>query len=156
MKHAWLGWAVTMLALGSLAIAQTVEERENLVTKELKGFKFKVPADWPVEDRNGQVGPVPVEEYLSKKFIAVSARLADIETRLTAVETRLADAEQKSTSGTAADQRLSTLEQRLTNVEHSVNDKGRAARELKDQIDALGPRAAPAAGDLVPKQVEEP
>ena len=159
MKHVWLGWVIVAWCVTSPAMAQTaqtVEEKENLVTKELKGFKFKVPADWPVEDRDGQVGPVPVEEYLAKKFSAVSARFDAVEKQLAALETRVGEVERRPTTPATLEQRINVVEQRVTAVEHGQNDQGRTVEDLKGKVNTLNERSArPVEGDLVPQQAED-
>lgn len=69
---------------------------DELVVKQKKGLQFKLPADWPIEERDGLVSPIPIEEYLSRKFTAVNARLealhkaiGDLQTRMYAVEQEL-------------------------------------------------------------------
>lgn len=154
MKHAWRGWGIIALGLCVPSIAVAGEE---LVTKEMKGFRFQVPADWPVEERAGKVGPVPVEEYLSKKFTAVTASMTELEKRVAAAEGRVAEMEKKASAAAALEPRVSTVEQRVVTMERAHNDQGRAVQELKGQLAAMGQRPSPAAPtDLVPQQVEEP
>ena len=70
------------------------EPQGDVVLKESKGLKFKVPADWPVEERDGGVGPIPAEEYMSRKFSAVATQIETLERRLSALEKRLSVLEQ--------------------------------------------------------------
>jgi len=158
MKRAWLvplGLATLTSAwlLAAPTANSPAEPGEDLVTKEIKGFKFKVPADWPVEERGGTVAPIPTEEYLSKKFSAVTARFEAAEKRLTTLDTKQATLEQQVG---ALDKRLGTVDQRLTTVEHTQGGQGHALQVLQEQANATTAAApAPAAtptGDLVPRE----
>ena len=153
MKRAWLVpltlacvtsvWLLTIPTAGSPTVPG-----EDLVTKEAKGFKFKVPADWPVEERGGTVAPIPVEEYLSKKFSAVTTRFEAVEKRLTALDTKQTDLESRLS---ALDKRLSVVDQRLTTVERTQGDHTHALQVLQEQ--AKPPAAAEnPTGDLVPRE----
>lgn len=146
------GWLLTAPTAGSSAAPG-----EELVTKEVKGLKFKVPADWAVEERGGMVAPVPVEEYLSKKFSAAAARFDAVENRLGAVEAKQAELEQKAG---ALDKRVGTLEPRLAAVEQAQGDQGLALRALEEQARQPAPAPEDAApefvtGDLVPREDAE-
>ena len=145
-------WLLTAPTAGSSAAPG-----EELVIKEVKGLKFKVPADWTVEERGGMIAPVPVEEYLSKKFSAAAARFDAAEKRLAALETKQAEFEQKLG---ALDKRVGTLEPRLLAVEQVQGDQGRALRALEAQVQSPAPAPADAApesvtGDLVPREESE-
>lgn len=162
MKRAWL----IPLALASLASAwlltaptagSSAAPGEELMTKEVKGLKFKVPADWAVEERGGTIAPIPVEEYLSKKFSTVTARFDAVDKRLGALETKQAELEQKAG---ALDKRLGTLEPRLGTLERIQGDQVRALQAFEER--ARQPAPAPAnavlesaTGDLVPREDTE-
>jgi peptidoglycan hydrolase CwlO-like protein len=64
------------LMITSLRSAST--EEDNKVKRVEKGLRFNVPEDWPVEERNGVVAPVPVEEYLESKFKDITSQLESI------------------------------------------------------------------------------
>jgi hypothetical protein len=82
--------AAAGLLLGPGASAETLSSSENpTVRKTQSGLHFQVPADWPIEERGGIVGPIPIEEYLGRKFSAVEARLRNLEQQLSAMEIRL-------------------------------------------------------------------
>lgn len=156
MKRAWLvplgaAFLASAWLLAAPLANSPAEPGEDLVTKEVKGFKFKVPADWPVEERGGTVAPIPTEEYLSKKFSAASTRFEAAEKRLIALETKAAALEQQAG---ALDKRLGTVDQRLTTVEHAQGDQGHALQVLQEQAKAAPAPAASPTGDLVPR--EEP
>ena len=57
--------------------------------KTKDGLNFKVPPDWPIEERNGTVGPIPVEEYLAQKFSSLEKRIRGVEQQITSVELRV-------------------------------------------------------------------
>jgi len=95
------GWlAVAASAAWALAPAPggAAEKREaggGSVVKTEDGLRFKLPPDWPVEKRNGIVSPIPVEEYLSKKFSAVESRLQQLEQQVVAADLRLRTMEEE-------------------------------------------------------------
>ncbi len=66
------------------------------MSKTERGLHFKVPADWPVEERNGIVSPVPIEEYLSRKFSAITSRFNVLEERVNTLEKRLRASEKET------------------------------------------------------------
>jgi len=61
-----------------------------------EGLHFNLPADWPIERRNGVVGPIPVEEYIAQKFKALEARLQAMEQRFNGFDVRLRVLEEES------------------------------------------------------------
>jgi hypothetical protein len=69
----------------------TSAEEGALVTKEVEGLpgvRFKLPADWPIEVRGGVISPIPVEDYLARKFTAVNGRMKFLEERIQELEKR--------------------------------------------------------------------
>jgi hypothetical protein len=60
----------------------------ELVTKEFGGIFFKLPADWPIEVRDGVISPIPVEDYLARKFAVVNTQMKVLEERLQELEKR--------------------------------------------------------------------
>ena len=84
-----IGW----LALASNASIASAEDQNNqppsTVIKTNAGLNFNVPADWPIEKRNGVVGPIPIEEYLGRKFSALDSRLQSLERQASAMDLRL-------------------------------------------------------------------
>ena len=42
---------------------------------------FQVPPDWPIESRGGITAPIPIEEYLGRKFKAIEIQLQSLEQR---------------------------------------------------------------------------
>ncbi len=82
---AWLVtgcWVVPVWAADERPASSTVR-------KTAQGLHFNVPADWPIEERNGAVGPVPVEEYLSMKFKAIEGRLQAMDQQVGGLDLRL-------------------------------------------------------------------
>ena len=59
------------------------------VVKTKDGLHFNVPPDWPVEERNGVVGPIPAEEYMARKFSGMDSRLKTLEQQVAGFDLRL-------------------------------------------------------------------
>jgi methyl-accepting chemotaxis protein len=98
---------------------------EEATVKTQKGLKFQVPEDWPIEERNGVVAPIPIEEYLDIKF-------KDIVLQLDALKKDLADKFEK-------------LESDLEVVKSEALDKVAA---LGTRVDSLGEDAQGLSLDL--------
>ena len=99
------GFGVLFLVIGILGIARDLCAEDGIfkgytfnspkvVEKTVKGITFKVPADWPVEERNGEVAPIPVEEYVAGKLGGLEARLQALEQRFNGLDLRLRILEQ--------------------------------------------------------------
>ena len=73
------------------------------VPKTKERLHFTLPPDWPVEKRGGIVAPIPVEEYLAKRFKAIDERFSAMDERFKALAQQVADMER----------RLKHLEQRV-------------------------------------------
>jgi len=71
------------------------EAKEEMVIREEKGLRFKLPADWPIEERDGVVAPILVEDYLSRKFSVLNTKFESVEVRIDSLEKRLAALEQE-------------------------------------------------------------
>lgn len=82
-----LGGLVLASELAGQAIRAEEEPATTVVTRE--GLRFNLPADWPVEKRGGIVAPIPIEEYLARKFSALEKRLHEVEQRGAALELKL-------------------------------------------------------------------
>lgn len=74
----------------------TPKEAVKMVVKSQNGLQFTVPEDWPVEERAGVVGPIPVEEYLTGKLNQVNAKLHSLERQVTSFEVRMRVLEEAS------------------------------------------------------------
>ena len=74
---------------GPLAAEDSGKTEPATVRKTEANLHFQVPPDWPVEERGGIVGPIPIEEYLAKKFKLLEGRLQAIEQRLNGLDVRL-------------------------------------------------------------------
>lgn len=72
------------------------------VVKKKDGLRFNVPSDWPVEERNGAVGPIPIEEYLAKKFASLESRLRVLEQQVSSYDLRLRVLEESKKSSKSA------------------------------------------------------
>ena len=89
--------------------------------RTIKGIRFNVPEDWPIEERGGALGPIPVEEYVTLKFGQIGERFKTIEadqansfSTLSEVRTRLKKLEKKIED---MDERLIDLERWLKHGE---------------------------------------
>ena len=71
--------------------AETPSAKEPAATvrKTEEGLHFDVPPDWPIEKRGGVVGPIPIEEYLGRKFQALTSQLQALEQRFNGFDVRL-------------------------------------------------------------------
>lgn len=96
MMQPWVA-AIISCAVFSSASAWAAEEaskatqatQSQTVIKKKDGLRFNVPSDWPVEERNGAVGPIPIEEYLAKKFASLESRLRLLEQQVSSYDLRL-------------------------------------------------------------------
>jgi len=84
-------WSVLCISfIGSTAIAAEVADRQaKLVVKTYKGLSFRVPEDWPVEEIDGTVGPIPIEEYLHRKFEVVTEKMQKLESTVQGLDLRI-------------------------------------------------------------------
>lgn len=99
-------------------------EDQNKV-RSFKGLKFNVPDDWPIEERGGAVGPIPIEEYIAKKFSAIDSKFVEAEGKLINVKMRLDDIESRLDN---AEKTSSDIETRLNDLEQWL--KHGQARQL--------------------------
>ncbi len=84
----WLGLSL-MSAAGAPAARLAETEAPATVHKTREGLHFQVPEDWPIEKRNGVLGPIPIEEYLARKFSGIEHRLQELEKQTTGLDLRL-------------------------------------------------------------------
>ncbi len=105
-----------LLALGSRASPVRAEDRQEAVTvqKTKDGLHFNLPPDWPIEKRGGVLAPIPIEEYLARKFNAIDSRLQLLEQRLNGLDVRLRVLEEEA----------KTTRQRLRSVEPAAPSAG--------------------------------
>ena len=47
-----------------------------------KGIKFNVPPNWPIEEKGGGLAPMPVEDYVLKRFKEIEGQLKELEKSL--------------------------------------------------------------------------
>jgi len=77
-------FAAVFFGLTGAGFAQ--EEKENPTAENpvrvVGGVGFSVPADWPIERRNGATGPIPIEEYMALKFNKLEERISALEKKL--------------------------------------------------------------------------
>lgn len=74
--------ATIILSASCAGFAQEEKEAENPV-RVVSGVGFSVPADWPIERRNGATGPIPIEEYMALKFNKLEERISALESKMT-------------------------------------------------------------------------
>jgi hypothetical protein len=94
------------LLLACAAAPSWAEEPEATgepgVLQTKSGLHFRVPADWPIEERNGVVAPIPIEEYLTQKFATMDARIRMLEQQVSGYDLRLRVLEEANRSGGAS------------------------------------------------------
>ena len=88
-----VGGLLMLLLSGGVGRA---EDAPGTTRKTEDRLNFQLPPDWPVEKRNGIMAPIPVEEYLAKKFKALDSRLEYIEQRFNAFDIRLRALEEQN------------------------------------------------------------
>ena len=94
ISHSAFGFTVLLsvtcvLGWSPRALAEQANDQPVTVRKSEEGLHFEVPPDWPIEKRNGVVGPIPIEEYMGRKFQGVERRLQELEKQTTALDLRL-------------------------------------------------------------------
>ena len=101
----WLVIGVLLsLCSGMVGRAQAAEpepKADEGVIQTKSGLHFRVPADWPIEERNGVTAPVPIEEYVTKKFATLEARIRTLEQQLSGSDLRLRVLEEGQRTGAA-------------------------------------------------------
>ena len=98
-----IGWAA-QCPQRAWAVDPTTADTPQDVTVERTSERlhFKVPADWPIEKRGGVTAPIPIEEYLARKFKALEGSVQSMEQRVNGLDLRLRVVEEekkKQTSG---------------------------------------------------------
>lgn len=80
-----------MLVIAGMGLADAADERASskTVVKTKDGLHFNLPADWPVEKRDGVVAPIPMEEYLGRKFSTLENRVHLLEGQAGSLDLRL-------------------------------------------------------------------
>ena len=89
-------WVIVTAAAAPSVAAEDKSSDTATVQKTSDGLHFNVPPDWPIEKRNGVTGPIPIEEYLARKFKVLEARLQALEQRLSSLDIRLRVVEEES------------------------------------------------------------
>lgn len=104
------------MTLSCIAAAEDATLSDDTVTVRTEGaHRLLLPNDWPVEQKDGLVNPVPVEQYLGMKFERVASRLDEIMQRMAAMDQRLRHVEEAQT----------TLQARLRALEAQRQPEGR-------------------------------
>ena len=52
--------------------------------------------DWPIEEKNGVLGPIPIEEYLARKFSSADDRMKSLEEKVDFLDKKVRILEQES------------------------------------------------------------
>ena len=93
-----LVWLAIVLALSMGARSGWADEDyltdDELVIRTEGAHQLLLPKDWPVEDRETLLVPVPVESYLSMKFSQVRAQFKATQRQLESIDRRLRELEQ--------------------------------------------------------------
>jgi len=84
-----------VVIVGAVAFAQDADYGSATVRKTKNNLNFQVPPDWPIEERAGMVAPIPIEEYLARKFQNLDLRLRTIEQSLNGFDLRIRVLEEK-------------------------------------------------------------
>ncbi len=85
------GWTGAVLAAVLAAPAPSwatdgSAEEPATVEKTAERLRFKVPPDWPIEKRGGIMAPIPIEEYLARKFKTLDAAVQGLEQRVSGLD----------------------------------------------------------------------
>ena len=80
---------VALLSTMPPARAEEAKADDVTVTKTSEKLNFKVPPDWPIEKRGGVMAPIPIEEYLARKFAGISTQLQTLQERVNELDVRL-------------------------------------------------------------------
>ena len=75
---------------------QSTPVESPTVQKTAERLHFTVPPDWPIEKRGGVMAPIPIEEYLGRKFNAMESQLQSLEQRVNGFDLRLRALEEQS------------------------------------------------------------
>lgn len=71
---------IVMGAMTALFLGYALQARADDDPKRVeKGIRFNVPPDWPVEEKGGGLAPMPVEEYVLKRFKEVEGRIEELQ-----------------------------------------------------------------------------
>ena len=111
---------ITFLCLVFLAarppLGCTADAKDQVRT--VKGIRFKIPEDWPIEEHGGALGPIPIEQYVTLKFGKAEERFNEMETKLGADEKRVSDLNAK----------VEMLEESLKKIEDRIERASEALR----------------------------
>ena len=103
-------------ACAPLASTEDKTLSDDTVTIRTEGaHRLLLPNDWPVEQKDGLVNPVPIEQYLSMKFSQVASRLDAVAQRMASMDQRLRNVEEQQ----------KTLQARLRTLEAQRQPEGR-------------------------------
>jgi hypothetical protein len=104
-----------LLAAIAVVCPVIVYAADGTGVKTEKGIRFAVPDDWPIEERNGAVAPVSVEEYVIKKF-------KEIEARLDQIEKNAEDVSSKTKSKDISSVKSSSAQEEPDNIQNQQNE----------------------------------
>lgn len=98
----WVGLASEVLALTEteqkVTATAAVDTFEYKTVQTKEGLNFRVPADMPIETKDGIQAPIPLDQYVYGKFKKAETRLNDLEKRVAELEQRQAEASTKKSS----------------------------------------------------------
>ena len=83
---------------------------DEVIVKTEGAHHLLLPKDWPVEQKDGRVAPIAIEEYLSLKFGQVKEKFNDTGQSLAALAQRITRLEQEHKTLV---KRIRLLEERL-------------------------------------------
>ena len=90
---------IVLLALVLLpaSLSQAAEEisTEKEMLKTKGGIRFNLPEDWPIEKKGAALGPIPVEEYVSRKLEIMEKRVAALEGKISSLEKKVHSIEEE-------------------------------------------------------------
>ncbi len=81
----WIMLLAVMLVLPAVAFSTEETPKSDSTETEVRvsrGIRYSVPKDWPMDERNGGISPVPTEDYMLLKFKKIDERLAALEKQL--------------------------------------------------------------------------
>ena len=125
----WIMMFAVMLALPTVVFSTEETSKTDSTETEVRvsrGLRYSVPKDWPMDERNGGISPVPTEEYMLLKFKKIDERLAALEKQLSLkVSPEVSKApEKKSAAGASL---FKSFETKPTPIEGEDKDNEKVA-----------------------------
>lgn len=134
----------TLAVWGVLAgMRQNAGAAEPKSQRTQEGLHFTVPEEWPIEKRGGVLSPMPVEEYVIKRFQEIESRITAISQDLSNAITEVKNSCENSRQNTSTE---------LKRIDDQINGLKGDIRDLNSALSQ--PRYASPAESSVGKQVE--